>query len=82
MHHRITNYAGESDEKKNELLEVLSMGTPKPTHKVSLYKCSFGMVIADDQYYKKPLEARRDILSAPSVDFLCKTIVFENTAYD
>ena len=43
---------------------------------------SFGMVIADDQYYKKPLEARRDILSAPSIDFLCKTIVFENNAYD
>lgn len=40
------------------------------------------MVIADDQYYNKPLEARRDILDAPSTKFICKTIVFENTAYN
>lgn len=40
------------------------------------------MVVADGQYYNKSLEERRDILSAPSINFLCKTIVFENTAYD
>lgn len=40
------------------------------------------MVIADDKYYDKTLEQRRDILSAPSINFLCKTIVFENTAYN
>ena len=40
------------------------------------------MVIADDQYYKKTLEQRRDILDSPSVNFLCKTIIFENTAYN
>ena len=40
------------------------------------------MVIADNQYYKKTLEQRRDILDSPSIDFLCKTIVFENTSYD
>lgn len=40
------------------------------------------MVIADEFYYKKTLEQRRDILEAPSINFLCKTIVFENTAYD
>lgn len=43
---------------------------------------SFRMVIADDKYYERTLEERRDILSAPSIEFLCKTIVFENTAYN
>ena len=40
------------------------------------------MVIADEFYYQKTLEQRRDILGAPSTSYLCKTIVFENTAYD
>lgn len=44
--------------------------------------CSFRMVIADHQYYQKTLEDRRGILTAPSTSFLCKTIVFENTAYN
>lgn len=30
-------------------------------------------------YYSWPLQKRRDILSAPSVDYLCKAIVLENT---
>lgn len=40
------------------------------------------MVIADNKYYKKTLEQRRDILGAPDIKFLCKTIIFENTAYN
>lgn len=40
------------------------------------------MVVADEHYYSKTLEQRKKILSAPSVDYLCKTIIFENTAYD
>lgn len=40
------------------------------------------MAIADETYYKKTLEQRREILSAPSIDYLCKTIILENTAYD
>lgn len=43
---------------------------------------SIRTVIADEHYYKKTLEERRDILSAPDIKFLCKTIIFENTAYD
>jgi hypothetical protein len=40
------------------------------------------MVVADDTYYSKTLEQRREILNAPSIDFLCKTIILENTAYN
>lgn len=58
------------------------MGPRAQDHQVPPGSLSFQMVIADDQYYNKPLQARRDILSAPSVNFLCKTIIFENTAYD
>lgn len=43
------------------------MGNVKPTSKVAKNLSSFKMVIADDQYYNKSLEERRDILSAPSV---------------
>jgi hypothetical protein len=54
--------------------------------KGTLYKLnkfnSFSFVVADEFYYKKTLEQRRDILGAPSVDFLCKTIIFENKDYD
>ncbi|XP_059642568.1 uncharacterized protein LOC132284475 [Cornus florida] len=38
---------------------------------------SFKRVPSD--YYDRPLEARRDILGAPSVDHLCKSIVLVNT---
>jgi len=47
-----------------------------------MYRISFKMVIADAEYYEKTLEQRRNILRAPSINYLCKTIVFENTAYD
>jgi len=40
------------------------------------------MVVADDTYYEKSLEQRRQILQAPSTSYLCKTIILENTAYD
>lgn len=40
------------------------------------------MVIADDTYYSKSLEERREILRAPSTAYLCKTIIMENTAYE
>ena len=40
------------------------------------------IVIADQYYYDKPLEERVKILSTLSTSFLCKTIVFENTAYN
>ena len=30
-------------------------------------------------YYNKPLQYRRDLLQAPSIQYLCKTIVLENT---
>lgn len=43
---------------------------------------SLRIVIADQYYYDKSLEARRDILDTLSTDFLCKTIIFENTAYN
>jgi hypothetical protein len=33
-------------------------------------------------YYDRPLEGRRELLNAPSVDYLCKSILMENTAYD
>lgn len=31
------------------------------------------------EYYSKPLQYRRDVLGAPSIHYLCKSIVLENT---
>lgn len=31
------------------------------------------------EYYSRPLQWRRDVLEAPSISYLCKTIVMENT---
>lgn len=31
------------------------------------------------EYYQRPLQWRRDILQAPSIQYLCKSIVLENT---
>ena len=47
-----------------------------------MYIESVRLVIADEHYYTKTLEERRAILNAPNINFLCKTIIFENTAYD
>jgi hypothetical protein len=43
---------------------------------------SLRIVIADQYYYDKTLEQRRDILDTLDTSYLCKTIVFENTAYN
>ena len=54
-------------------------------HHINRYSCphsSMQIVIADQYYYDKPLEERVKILSTLSTSFLCKTIVFENTAYN
>ncbi len=40
------------------------------------------LVVADQYYYDKTLEERMGILNAPGTQYLCKTIIFENTAYD
>ena len=34
------------------------------------------------EYYTKPLQWRRDMLQAPSIHFLCKCIVLENTHFE
>jgi prolyl-tRNA editing enzyme YbaK/EbsC (Cys-tRNA(Pro) deacylase) len=41
--------------------------------------CRFVQVESD--YYDWELEKRKDRLSAPSIDHLCKTLLFENTKY-
>ena len=43
---------------------------------------SLRIVIADQYYYDKTLEERRDILDTIDTSHLCKTIVFENTSYN
>ena len=45
--------------------------------RVGLTQFQFSQVRSD--YYELPLEERRAVLNAPSVDHLCKTIVMENT---
>jgi hypothetical protein len=42
---------------------------------------SLRIVIADEFYYKKTLEERVQVLDTISTNYLCKTIVFENTGY-
>lgn len=37
---------------------------------------------AAPNYFDLNYEERRDLLKAPSTDYLCKSIVMENTAYD
>lgn len=77
MHQTIVNYQTETDEnKKLNCLKYYRWAMEHKLHRYLLVSLSFGMVIADGDYYNKPLEARRDILSAPSINFLCKTIVF------
>lgn len=39
------------------------------------------MVKSPPFYYELELEGRRDILKAPSIHHLCKTIVMRNTAF-
>ncbi|KAL5718288.1 hypothetical protein ACHQM5_011206 [Ranunculus cassubicifolius] len=39
----------------------------------------FSFKTAPSDYYDRPIEARRDILSAPSIHHLCKSIVLVNT---
>jgi hypothetical protein len=39
-------------------------------------------VLAPPQYYDEPLEFRRQVLGATSVDCLCKSIIMENTRID
>lgn len=34
-----------------------------------------------NNYYQIPLEARRDILGAPTLDHLCKSLIMENTRF-
>jgi hypothetical protein len=38
--------------------------------------------VVPPDYYNRTLEERRDLLSAPDVQYLCKSILMENTAYD
>jgi hypothetical protein len=58
------------------------MGPRKSVEKVTLFLISLKIVIADEHYYNKTLEQRRDVLNAPSIDYLCKTIIFENTNFN
>lgn len=39
----------------------------------------FSFKVVPSDYYDRPLEARRDLLSAPSIHHLCKSIVLVNT---
>ena len=56
---------------------------PRPQHQQVFFNTiSLRLVIADEYYYDKTLEQRRDILDTLDTSFLCKTIVFENTAYN
>ena len=64
------------------LLEVQGVGGRKEAQEVHWRKLSLGLAIADHTYYDKSLEERRAILNAPSINYLCKTIVLENKAYD
>ncbi len=45
---------------------------------------SFGIIRVPSQlhYYEQSLEWRREFISAPSKDHLCKSIVMENTSFD
>lgn len=43
---------------------------------------SYKLTIVPSDYYERTLEGRRDLLSAPSTEYLCKSILLENTAYD
>lgn len=40
------------------------------------------LIRAPSNYYDLLLEERRDILHAPSIAHLCKTLIIENTAWD
>lgn len=41
----------------------------------------FDLVRVRPDYYELTLEQRRDLLRAPTVDHLCKTVVMENTKH-
>ena len=67
---------------KTLLSQILSMGSRQRSQKVAFGLWSLRMVVVPEDYYAQPLEYRRDCLSAPHIDYLWKTIVFENTAYN
>jgi hypothetical protein len=43
---------------------------------------SYTLKIVPCQYYQESLEWRAKTLNAPSKEYLCKTIIMQNTAYD
>jgi len=47
---------------------------------LKIYSSEFKRVPKD--YYDRPLEVRRDLLGAPGVEYLCKTIVMTNSKVD
>ena len=63
-----------------------SCTAPLPVLKVnqtcSAIKSRIQLFKVESNYYDKTLEERMEILGAPSINHLCKTIVFENTRWD
>ena len=64
-------------------LESCEQDTPEVAHVRavcrSLPLLSAKLQWVPSEYYSKTLQWRRDILGAPSIQYLCKTIVLENT---
>ncbi len=42
----------------------------------------FEVLGVESGYYQKSLEERKEILKAPDINYLCKTLVMENTAFN
>ena len=42
---------------------------------------SLAIIRAKPDYYKLSLESRKTFLKAPSIQFLCKSLIMENTAF-
>jgi hypothetical protein len=65
--------------------------SPYPTtdleRKMELIFCQMGLqspqlYTVPSNYYDWSLEKRRDILKAPHIDYLCKSIILENTLWN